>query len=311
MKNLMVNYHHRIKENVSHTDATVVLPEMDDKRVLSAIPQLKELGVKVVSPSNFTENTEKYVEFISTLKFSNNWPSDEISKFLKNKVNFGMSMVACGDADGLVAGANTTTSDVIRSAIRIVGVQPNSKWVSSIFYMISPDGEKAFTFTDCGVIPEPTSEQLATIAKDAAEFHHLLSDDESRVAFLSFSTKGSASHYRVDKVKDAVKIFGNKYGHIQYDGELQFDAAIDQTIAVNKAPESTLNGDANVLVFPNLDAGNIAYKITEKLAKYSAWGPLLQGLNKPVHDLSRGCSVDDIVNVACITALQKDIYANI
>ena len=141
------------------------------------------------------------------MKFTKNWPLDEIKKYLEIPLNLGMTMVACGDVDGLVAGANNTTSDVIRSAIRIVGIQQNSKWISSIFFMISPNGEKAYTFL-IGVIPEPTSEQLAAIAKDASEFHELLSGDESSIAFLSFSTKGSASHYRVDRVRDAVRILG-------------------------------------------------------------------------------------------------------
>ncbi len=307
----MANYKERIREIAKLSKATIVLPETDDNRIKSAIPLIRKLGIEVSPLMNSSENYEKYIEYLSRLKFTKNWPLDEIKKCLDNPLNLGIVMVACGDADGLVAGANTTTSDVIRSAIRIVGVQQNSKWVSSIFFMISPDGERAYTFTDCGVIPEPTSEQLVTIAKDASEFHQLLSGDDSRVAFLSFSTKGSASHYRVDRVQDAVRIFGNKFGHIPFDGELQFDAAIDSSIASKKAPNSPLNGDANVMVFPNLDSGNIAYKITEKLANYTAWGPLLQGLNKPVHDLSRGCSIDDIVNVACITALQKDAYANI
>ena len=130
-------------------------------------------------------------------------------------------------------------------------------------------------------------------------------------AFLSFSTKGSADHYRVKRVSDATRIFSNKYPYIAHDGELQFDSAVDGIIASRKAPGSSLSGNANVMIFPNLDAGNIAYKITEHLAGYSAWGPLLQGLNKPVHDLSRGCSVDDIILVAAIAALQKDIYANV
>jgi len=178
--------------------------------------------------------------------------------------------------------------------------------------MISPDGNKAFTFADCGVIPEPDSQQLAVIANDSALFHSLLTGEEPKIAFLSFSTKGSAEHYRVDKVRKAVEIFAKKHPDISHDGELQFDAATVKTIANSKAPNSALKGDANVLIFPNLDAGNIAYKITERLAHYSAWGPLLQGLSKPVHDLSRGCSVEDIVLVSSITAMQKKSeYANV
>jgi len=222
-----------------------------------------------------------------------------------------MAMVACDDADGLVAGAVAPSEEVIRAAIRMIGIRPTAINVSSIFFMISPDGEKAFTFGDCAVIPEPDSRQLVAIAAESAEFHQLLSGEEPIVAFLSFSTKGSASHYRVEKVRDAVKIFSRKYPQIIHDGEVQVDAAIIPEVNKLKVPGSPIGGSANVLIFPNLDAGNIAYKITQRLAGYSAWGPLLQGLNKPIHDLSRGCSVDDIINVSAIAALQRNIYANV
>ena len=177
--------------------------------------------------------------------------------------------------------------------------------------MISPDGENAFTFGDCAVIPEPDSRQLAEIAAESAVFHQLLTREEPIVAFLSFSTKGSASHYRVDKVRDAVEIFGYKFPQIIHDGEVQVDAAIIPEVNKSKIENSPINGGANVLIFPNLDAGNIAYKITQRLAGYSAWGPLLQGLHKPINDLSRGCSVDDIINVSAIVALQRNMYAHI
>jgi len=216
-----------------------------------------------------------------------------------------MMMVSNGDADGLVAGAVTSTSDVLRSAIRIVGVTPHSKWVSSSFFMISPNADAAYTFADCAVIPEPTSDQLASIAGESASNHHLLTGEEPRVAFLSFSTKGSANHRRVSHVKDAVKNFSENHPDILHDGELQLDSALVPDVAANKAKDSPLAGKASVLIFPSLEAGNIAYKITERLAGYTALGPLLQGLNKPVHDLSRGCSSADIVNVATIAAMQK------
>jgi phosphate acetyltransferase len=177
--------------------------------------------------------------------------------------------------------------------------------------MISPDGDNAYTFADCAVIPDPDSKQLASIAAESAEFHHFLTGEEPVVAFLSFSTKGSASHYRVDRVREAVEIFGKKYPQIIHDGEVQVDAAIIPEVNKLKIPNSPINGEANVLIFPNLDAGNIAYKITQRLGGYFAWGPLLQGLNKPVHDLSRGCSVDDIINVSAIAALQRNMYANV
>ena len=175
--------------------------------------------------------------------------------------------------------------------------------------MLSPDEETYFTYSDCGVIPEPSIDQLVTIAKDASDFHRLLSNESPKVAFLSFSTKGSADHYRVKRVSDAAKLFSKKYSNIINDGELQFDVAVDEIIASKKAPSSSIKGDANVMIFPNLDAGNIAYKITQRLAGYHAWGPLLQGLNRPIHDLSRGCSVDDIISVSAIAALQNAEYA--
>ena len=291
--------------------ARIILPEIDDSRVLDAKRELLQMGFNIVEMDNSNKSIINLKNSISSFKFTKNWTGEQINTFIRNPINLGMSMVANGSADGLVAGAITSTSDVIRSAIRMVGVKPESKWVSSIFYMLSPNGENAFTYSDCGVIPEPTSEQLVAIAKDASEFHQLLSDETPKVAFLSFSTKGSADHYRVKRVSDAVQIFSKKFGHIAHDGELQFDAAVDQVVASRKAPNSRLQGNANVMIFPNLDAGNIAYKITQRLAGYSALGPLLQGLNKPVHDLSRGCSIDDIILIVAIAALQNDIYANV
>lgn len=293
------------------TGARLILPEIGDPRVMDAKRELLQMGFNIVEVGDSSDSILNLIDSISTLKFTKNWTEAQLQGFLENPLNMGMAMVANGLADGLVAGASTSTSDVIRAAIRMVGVKPSSKWVSSIFFMVSPDGDKAFTFSDCGVIPEPTSEQLVSIAKDASEFHELLANETPKIAFLSFSTKGSADHYRVKRVTDAVKIFSNKHGSICHDGELQFDTAVDEIIASRKAPDSPLGGNANVMIFPNLDAGNIAYKITERLAGYSAWGPLLQGLNKPVHDLSRGCSVDDMILVTAIAALQKDVYANI
>ena len=308
MKN---KYKERIIQAGISTGARIVLPEINDSRVVDAKRELLKMGFNIVEMEDSSELIPDFKELISTLNFTQNWTGPQLQAFLENPLNMGMSMVANGLADGLVAGAATSTGDVIRSAIRMIGVKPTSKWVSSIFFMVSPNGEKAFTYSDCGVIPEPTSDQLVAIAKDASEFHELLSNEIPQVAFLSFSTKGSADHYRVKRVSDATRIFSNKYPYIAHDGELQFDSAVDGIIASRKAPGSSLSGNANVMIFPNLDAGNIAYKITEHLAGYSAWGPLLQGLNKPVHDLSRGCSVDDIILVAAIAALQKDIYANI
>ena len=308
---VMNKYRERVLNKGRETGARIVLPEIRDKRVQEAVVELVSLGFKVVKNQNFQDNIDIYLDYLNALSFTENWPTENLREYLKDPVHFSMAMVACDDADGSAAGAVTPSGDVIRAAIRMIGIRPESNNVSSIFYMISPDGKKAFTFGDCAVIPEPDSKQLAEIAAESAEFHQLLTGEEPKVAFLSFSTKGSANHYRVDKVRDAVEIFGHKYPKIIHDGEIQVDAAIIPAINEIKVPGSPIGGDANVLIFPNLDAGNIAYKITQRLAGYSAWGPLLQGLNKPIHDLSRGCSVDDIINVSAIVALQSNMYADV
>jgi phosphate acetyltransferase len=305
------SYQKRIMQAALESKARIILPEGDDIRIQEAKIELLNIGFTILDINDSTTDIEKYIDNISRLKFTRNWTLDQKKTYLSDPLNLGMAMIANEDADGLVAGACTATSDVIRTALRLVGVKPKSKWISSIFLMISPEGEKAFSFSDCGVIPEPNSEQLAVIARDAAEFHTLLTGETPKVAFLSFSTKGSAEHYRVDRVREARNIFNRKYPEIIHDGELQLDAAIIPEIAHRKMGVSTLNGQANILIFPNLDAGNIAYKITERLAGYSAWGPLLQGLQKPVQDLSRGCSVDDIINITAITAMQGGMYAHI
>ena len=301
-----------ILERALKNDTKIVLPEMNDDRIKNASEELKQLGFQILNIAAFKNRKDEFIENLSKLKFAKNWSTKMLLEYLENPLHFGGLLVATGEADGMVAGAKNSTADVIRTAIRIVGVNPKSKWISSIFLMVSPNGDSAYTYTDCGVIPEPTIEQAVTIAKDAADFHQLLTGEEPKIAFLSFSTSGSSDHYRVKRVKDAVELFGKKYPEITHGGEIQFDAAIIPEISKRKIKKSKLNGDANVFVFPNLDAGNIAYKITERLAGYSAWGPLLQGLNKPVHDLSRGCSVQDIIDIVSITALQKKVeYANI
>ena len=304
-------YRERVLNKGKETGARIVLPESHDKRVNEAVKELTSLGFKVVHNEGFQDNVDIYLDYLNKLPFTKNWPAKNLREYLEDRLHFSMAMVACDDADGLAAGAVTSSRDVIRAAIRMIGIRSTSNNISSIFFMISPDGKKAFTFGDCAVIPEPDSKQLAEIAAESAEFHQLLTGEEPIVAFLSFSTKGSANHYRVDKVRDAVEIFGHKYPQIIHDGEVQVDAAIVPEINEIKSPGSPIAGAANILIFPNLDAGNIAYKLTQRLAGYSAWGPLLQGLKKPIHDLSRGCSVDDIINVSAIVALQKNMYANV
>lgn len=298
-----------IKEQIINrglkSNARIILPEVNDDRIKAAAQELISIGYNIVSVDDCKSHYDSYLDMLSRMKFCKNWPYEEIKKYLNDPLNYGMIAVANGDADSLVAGASTSTSDVIRSAIRIVGVHPDSKCVSSIFFMISNDSKTYYTYSDCGVIPEPDVNQLVDIAYNSSSFHKLLSCEEPKVAFLSFSTKGSAEHYRVERMREAVKLFGRKHANIVHDGELQFDAAVIPEVAKHKAPSSILKGKANVFIFPNLDAGNIAYKITERIGGYSALGPLLQGLNKPVHDLSRGCKVEDIILVAAISALQK------
>jgi len=298
-------YQERVIEIGRTKSAKLILPEKDDPRVSLAKRQLSELGYELLDPDDFRSRESHYAKILEQERFFNKMTEEAKIKYMNDPLNFSMMMVSNGDADGLVAGAVTSTSDVLRSAIRIVGVTPHSKWVSSSFFMISPNADAAYTFADCAVIPEPTSDQLASIAGESASNHSLLTGEEPRVAFLSFSTKGSANHRRVSHVKDAVKKFSEKHPDILHDGELQLDSALVPAVAANKAKDSPLAGKASVLIFPSLEAGNIAYKITERLAGYTALGPLLQGLNKPVHDLSRGCSSADIVNVATIAAMQK------
>ncbi len=298
-------YQERIFKTGRQKNAKLVLPEIADPRVSLAKRKLRDFGYNLIETEDFRKNEDKYREFLEQKQFFKKMSDEAKIKFMTDDLNYSMMMLSYGDADGVIAGAVNSTSDVLRAAIRIVGINPKAKWVSSSFFMISPRADNAYTFADCGVIPEPSSYQLASIAGESAKLHSLLTGDEPRVAFLSFSTKGSANHRRVSHVRKAVEVFKELYPEIIHDGELQIDSAIVPSIAAVKAKNSKLHGNSSVLIFPSLEAGNIAYKITERLAGYSAWGPLLQGLNKPAHDLSRGCSSEDIVNVAAIAALQS------
>jgi len=212
-------------------------------------------------------------------------------------------MVAAGEADACVGGASRTTADVVRAALFCIGSAPGIDAISSCFLMVLPDGTP-ITYGDCGVIPEPDADQLASIAISAAATHEQLVGEPARVAMLSYSTKGSADGARVERIRSATRIARERMPSLAVDGELQFDAAWHQQVASAKASGSEVAGRANVFVFPDLDAGNIAYKITERLAGAKAYGPLLQGTARVIHDLSRGCDTSDIVAVALIAACQ-------
>ena len=284
----------------------VVLADVGDARAVEAAELLAERGLAAPILLDAIEVDGHGVQQgrPATSEAVREFAANREKVDLSDPLHVAAAMVAVGEADACVAGASRPTSDVIRAAIRCLGTAEGVTAISSSFFFVLPDGT-TIAYGDCGVIPDPDADQMASIAVSTAATYEALAGDDARVAMLSFSTKGSAEHPRVDKVREATAQVRAIAPGLAVDGELQFDAAFVPVVGESKAPGSPVAGSANVFIFPDLDSGNIAYKITERLGGAQAFGPLLQGVGGVMHDLSRGCSVDDIVNVAVIAAIQS------
>ena len=321
-----------IKERAKAANKTIVLPETEDRRTYEAAAQILKEGIAkiilvgseeavkkgsegldltgavVVDPAT-SDRTQAYIDKLVELRQKKGMTPEQAKEILLNQyLYYGVMMVKMGDADGMVSGACHSTADTLRPCLQILKTKPGTKLVSAFFLMEVPNcefGENGtFVFADCGLNQDPKPEELAAIAASSAESFRSLVGAEPKVAFLSHSTKGSAKHALVDKVVEATKIAKEQNPDLKLDGEMQLDAAIVPSVGAAKAPDSDVAGKANVLIFPNLDAGNIGYKLVQRLAKAEAYGPVTQGIAAPVNDLSRGCSADDIVGVVAITAVQ-------
>ena len=325
-----------IKERARKDIKKVVLPEASDVRILKAAEialseayaeivlvgneaSIKAMAAEnniditkatIVDPLN-SEKTKEYAEGLYELRKAKGMTLEQAEELIKDEVYYGMMMVKMNDADGLVSGAIHSTSDTLRPALQILKTAPGTKLVSAFFIMVVPDCEYGdagvFVFGDCGLNENPDAEQLAEIAASSSKSFEQLVGKESRVAMLSYSTMGSAKSELTQKVIDATNIVKTNYPEIKVDGEMQLDAAIVPSVGKSKAPNSEIAGRANTLIFPDLNAGNIGYKLTQRLAKAEAYGPLCQGIARPVNDLSRGCSAEDVAGVVAITAVQAQM----
>lgn len=332
-----MSYIEVIKDKARMDRKTIVLPENTDKRTLIAASHIVKEGIadiimigdeeKIMDGANWLEielngvtiinpetcvKLDEYVNLLYETRKSKGMTLEKARDILlSDNLTFGVIMVKANDADGMVAGACHATADTLRPALQILKTAPGVKLVSGFFLMCVPNcpyGEDGtFLFADCGLNQDPSAEELAAIADTSAKSFKSLVGAKPIIAMLSHSTKGSAKHPLVDKVIEATKIAHEQYPHLTIDGELQTDAALVPQVAKSKAPGSEVGGKANVLIFPNLDCGNIGYKLVQRLGGAEAYGPMLQGIAKPVNDLSRGCSWQDIVGVVALTAVQAQL----